>query len=83
MSGSLETFLAKSPIAKRVKAEARIVVRRFTAAPREVDKAIAAGRVSIDATPVCELVVGERTIARGEIITEDGANRFRVTEVIE
>lgn len=83
MSDSLEDFLAKSPSARRVPADARVVVRRFTAAPREVETAIAAGRVDIDAKPVCELVVGDRTIARGEIITEDGTSRFRVTEVVE
>jgi hypothetical protein len=84
MSGSnLESFLKSSPVARRVKADARVVVRRFTAAPGEVDAAVASGRVEVDAEPICELVVGDTVIARGEIIGEDGTHRFRVTEVIE
>ncbi|MFW5729883.1 MAG: hypothetical protein ACOCYC_04050 [bacterium] len=82
-ASNLETFLKSSPVAKRVKAEARVVVRRFTAAAAEVDAAIASGRVEMDAEPICELVVGDTVLARGEIITEGGANRFRVTEVVE
>ena len=45
--------------------------------------AIASGMVEIDAKPVCELVVGGELVARGEIITENGARAFRVTEVVE
>lgn len=82
MSGSLETFLTKSPVARRVPADVRVVVRRFTATARDVDAAIASGRVETDARPICELVVGGTLLARGEMITEDGASRFRVTEVV-
>ncbi len=83
MSGNLETFLRDSTMARRVRADARVVVRRFDASPRAVAAAIDSGRVEIDAKPVCELIVGGELVARGEIITEDGANAFRVTEVVE
>ncbi|MFW6261511.1 MAG: hypothetical protein ACOC6J_08005 [Spirochaetota bacterium] len=83
MSGNLEAFLKDSPVARRAHADARIVVRRFTAAPREVEAAIESGRVEIDAEPICELVVGGTLVARGEIITEEGSSRFQVTEVVE
>ncbi|TVQ21310.1 MAG: FliM/FliN family flagellar motor switch protein [Spirochaetaceae bacterium] len=83
MSGNLETFLSDSTMARRVRADARVVIRRFDASPRAVGAAIDSGRVEIEAQPVCELVVGNTLVARGEIVTENGARAFRVTEVVE
>jgi hypothetical protein len=83
MGGNLETFLKGSNLAKRVPAEARVVVRRFAESPRAVETAIRSGRIEVVAQPIYELVVGDTLVARGEIVTEDGASRFRVTEVVE
>ena len=82
-SSDLEDFLTGSPVAKRARAAARLVVRRFEATSDRIDAALDTGRVAVEATPVCELVVGERMVARGEIISEAGTNWFRVTEVME
>jgi hypothetical protein len=83
MAGNLEAFLKGSPVASRVKADARVVVRRFEASPRAVEDALQSGRIEIEATPICELVIGGVVVARGEIDNEDGTSRFRVTEVVE
>ena len=83
MSSNLEVFLNGSPVAKRARAVARVVVRRFEASPHAAEIAMKSGRIEIGAQPICELVVGDTLVARGEIITEDGAGRFRVTEVVE
>lgn len=84
MSGStLERFLEQSPLARRARAEARIVIRRFTAPPARVEHALESGRMRVEAEPICELVVGGQVLARGEIVSEDGTYRFRVTEVME
>lgn len=89
MSGNLEAFLKGSPIASRVKAEPRVVVRRFEAKPRAVEDALQSGRIEVEAGPICELVVGGVVVARGEIVAggeadnEDGTSQFRVTEVAE
>lgn len=80
---TLEVFLSDSPIALRVPADARIVIRRFEATPAEIDEAVESGRIEIEAKPMCELVVGGKTLARGEI-TKDGArSHFRVTGIVE
>ena len=83
MSGNLETFLKNSRVARAVRAQARVVVRRFEGSPHAVETAMGSGRIEIEAKPICELVVGDTLVARGEIITEDGASRFQVTEVVE
>lgn len=89
MGGNLEAFLKESLIASRVKAHARVVVRRFEASPRSVERALRSGRIEVEAEPICELVVGGIVVARGEIVAggeadnEDGTSRFRVTEVVE
>lgn len=83
MDGNLETFLKDSNLAKRVSAEARVVVRRFAESPHAVETAIGSGRIEIEAAPICELIVGDTLVARGEIIMEDGTSRFRVTEAVE
>ncbi|MFP4551825.1 MAG: hypothetical protein ACLFNT_13550 [Spirochaetales bacterium] len=79
----LEQFLTNSPIAQRVAVDARIVMRRFQASPRELERAMNEDLLSIEGKPLYELIVGETLVARGEIITESGASRFRVTEVVE
>ncbi len=83
MNGNLEAFLMSSSLAKRVPAQARVVVRRFAERPRAVETAMESGRIEIEAKPIYELVVGDTLVAHGEIITEDGASRFQVTEVVE
>ena len=83
MSGNLQAFLSDSTIARRVRADARVVARRFDASPRAVETAAESGRIEIDAKPICELIVGDKLVARGEIITENGTSRFQVTEVVE
>ena len=79
----LEQFLTNSPIAQRVAVDARIVVRRFDASPRELKRAMNEGSLSVEAKPLYELIVGETLVARGKIITESGASRFLVTEVVK
>jgi hypothetical protein len=79
----LEAFLKSSSLAERIKADARIVIRRFRATPSRLQSAVASGRLELEAEPICELVVGERLIARGEIVQEKGESRFKVTEVVE
>ena len=84
MGGStLERFLEQSPLAQRTRAEARIVVRRFSATSAGVEEALDSGRMRVEAEPICELVVGGQILARGEIVSEDGTYRFRATEVME
>jgi hypothetical protein len=82
MSNQLERFLTDSALARRARVDARVVVRRFDASQRELETAVDAGTLSLEAEPVFELVVGEQLVARGEIVTDQGATRFRVTEVI-
>ena len=80
---TVEAFLLESPIARRVPADARVVIRRFEASSRDVEAAIEANRVETEAKPVCELVVGGKTLAHGEIMTDGGKSRFQVTGVVE
>jgi hypothetical protein len=80
---TVEVFLSESPIALRIPADARIVIRRFEASSRDVEAAVETGRVEIEAKPMCDLVVGGETLAHGEITTDGGASRFRVTGVVE
>ena len=78
---NVEEFLASSPVARRARAEARLVLRRFTAPSTEVEAALRAGEVVVDAKPVCDLVVGDVVLAHGEILDENGMSVFRIREV--
>jgi hypothetical protein len=82
-TSTLELFLSDSPIALRVPADARIVIRRFAASPAEIGAAVDSGRVEVETRPLCELVVGGKTLARGEITSDGARSHFRVTGVVE
>ncbi|MFW5744854.1 MAG: helix-turn-helix transcriptional regulator [Spirochaetota bacterium] len=78
-----EKFLASSPLARRATAEMRIVVRRFTAPLGDIDEATREGSVTVEAAAVCDLVAGDRVLARGNIVEDAGNVFFRATEVVE
>ena len=80
---NLERFLAGSPIAKRARMDVRVVLRRFTASPREIDEGIRGGRLLVSGTPACELVAGGVVLARGTIVETENGPAFKATEVVE
>lgn len=79
---SLEEFLKTGVLARRAGVNARVVVRRFEANATALDRAADDGSVTVSGVPVCELVVGETVLARGEIVEADGQHVFQVKEVV-
>lgn len=77
-----EQFLNESSIARRVRAPARVVLRRFTSTGRELDAGLNGGSIEVECEPACDLVVGGRIVARGKLVEENGRQMFCATEVI-
>ena len=79
----LQTFLAESPIAKRTKLEATVILKREQTSSSALFAAKergALGPLEID-TRSCELEVGGQVIARGAIVRRRGKSFLKVTSV--
>jgi len=81
-TSTLQALLAGNSPATRAAVRTRIVVRRFDALLGDVERSLRDRTLQVAAPPVCELVAGETTLARGEITEENGHAVFRVTEVL-
>ena len=80
---NLESFLTGSASAEKIGVNARIVLRRFSSTVQSVGDALVQGVVEIESPPVCELMVGDQLLARGEIRDIEGVSSFVATEVVE
>jgi hypothetical protein len=81
----LNEFLTGSPIAKRVKLPAHIVIHRALYSPGEIIELKKKGRY--DPIPgeeeICELEVNQEVIARGKIVKKKGKYFFKVTDIVK
>ena len=85
MQSTLGSFLKGSPIAERVRPEARLVLQRTRLSLVELAAVRQAGKYGPipDRHSVCELEVGGQVLARGKIVRKRGAYYLRITEVID
>ena len=79
MDAATQSFLQDSPLARRIKLPARIIVQRTSLSPGELMQIKEQG----DYGPVpgeeeiCELEVGGEVIARGKIVKKRGEYYFK------
>ena len=67
----------KSPVLPKGPAvQLRLVVRRGSKSPRELDSACRNGRMPVDGNEVCELTANGKAIATGSIVERDGSYFF-------
>ena len=77
----LKEYLDTSPSAKKVKLAGRVVLQRTLLSPLELREVRARNAHAIPRKEaLCELEVGGRVIARGELVEKGGENYFKLTE---
>ena len=83
MQENVDAFSRESPIAKRVRLAARVVIYRDRLSVRDVVGIRESGKYCPEAEAVCELEVGGQVLARGEIVEHEGHPTFRVREILD
>jgi hypothetical protein len=85
MTENIKLFLAKSPMAEKIKLPARVIVHRTRISPGDILGIKARGHYGpvYEDEEVCELEIGGQVIASGKIVKKGRHYFFKVCVLLE